>query len=220
MSPGNSISQASTPAAQRAQQHALREIVRLILGNPRIHQWQLMGPGVLSLSLAGDTHVCLWGTRITHDGRWMIHLESPLHVECTVVAGKLHWHRYYPLSGLSVTPPPGTQRYRVGQFAPRDQVLEDPSTLTRYHQGTELQQEGETVIHRSAVSAAFEADPGTVAIVRLQGTPRLLWPSNFEMPSAFKRQATPDEVASITRLALALLKRAPRSFVDPTPGSD
>lgn len=196
----------SSPPADLANQHGLRDFAAFVLRHYPNHAWQLVGPGVLALSLAADTHLCAWGELNHHDTDWILDLPAGHYLKCMVIAGHLYWHRHYPLSGLSDAPHPrATRQYRVGQLKPDGMIEALSSTVTRYNHRIEFQGPGQTFIADDSVCAGFESVPGTVALIHLVGAPRLLWPADVEIPTKFMRPASLDEATRITRLGLAAI---------------
>jgi hypothetical protein len=180
----------------------IKPLVAAILAKAQAYRWTLQGLGMLRLYLSENQRLHVWSRAHAAPGVSELH-DHPWHFRSRIVAGRLMNQRY------TATPSAGgghwCQTLKCGAggclaSAPPVRVELEGDPLEDYGEGEEYHQ-GHNEIHQSM------PEDGTVTIIARhfrtdRDHARVFWPVGSEWGSAEPRDATPEEVRSITTNAL------------------
>lgn len=186
---------------------AVESLVRAILEKPDGFRWQTQGLGMMRLYLSREVRLHLWDSSLRTPGVSTMH-DHPWHFDSLVVAGRVRQRRFkeeteapggWPMHRQKILCGPGG-----GLCGEKETVFMVPGPEESYGPGESYRQTANEV-HISL------PEDGTITVV----TRRFLsdaehasvfWPRGEEWVSAEPRDATPEEVASVTGRALAQIQ--------------
>jgi hypothetical protein len=191
----------------------IKATVGTILANASQYEWTLQGLGMLRIYLGDkDLRLHVWDDRFAFPAVSEMHTH-PWDFESYVVAGIVENYRFKSVAKV----PPHKDNLQSAEAFMRQSIFcgvggglteEDPEKVWLVKQPRELYRESDIYTQKANEIHVSVPRRGTVTIVRRhfledEDHAYVFWPHGEEWVSAEPREATPNEVESIARNALA-----------------